>query len=76
MLAEMEMWYDHRDSGELDLQLADANKIFYDTFAMHQDEEGTLARVQEWLCTFRPVLLQSKLSAAVAKRRAARDSGP
>ena len=71
VLAELKMWYELRDEGKLQLAEAAADRIFYDTLQQHEEKKGTLARVQMWLCTFGTVLLQSKLFAAIAKRRAA-----
>ena len=72
-LAELKMWYDHRNEGKLSLAEAAEEEIFYDTVEEHQEKEGTLARIRGWLCTFGSVLLQSKLLAVAAKRRAARN---
>ena len=72
-LAELKMWYDHRNEGKLSLAEAAEEEIFCDTVEEHQEKEGTLARIRGWLCTFGSVLLQSKLLAVAAKRRAARN---
>ena len=72
-LAELKMWCDHRNEGKLSLAEAAEEEIFYDTVEEHQEKEGTMARIRGWLCTFGSVLLQSKLLAVAAKRRAARN---
>ena len=72
-LAELKMWYDHRNEGKLSLAEAAEEEIFYDTVEEHQEKEGTMARIRGWLCTFGSVLLQSELLAVAAKRRAARN---
>ena len=71
---ELKMWYELRDQGKLSLAKTEEEEIFYATVEEHHEKEGSLARVQRWVCTFGSALLQSKLSAAIAKRRAARNN--
>ena len=60
------MWCDCRDSGCL--ELADSEAMLYETFQEHKCREGESALADAWLCAHRPVLLQSKLRAAEARR--------
>ena len=73
-LAELKMWYELRDQGKLSLAKTGEVEIFCATVEEHHNKEGSLARVQRWLCTFGSALLQSELSAATEKRRAARNN--
>ena len=73
-LAELKMRCELRDQGKLSLAKTEEEEIFHANAEEHHKKEGSLARVQRWLCTFGSALLQSKLSAAVAKRRAARNN--
>ena len=73
-LAELKMWCELGDQGKQSLAKTKEEEIFFATVEEHHNKEGSLARVQRWLCTFGSALLQSKLSAAIAKRRAARNN--
>ena len=68
-LREVSVWYDHRDGGVLDLTSSE-DRMFCDTFQEHQHREGDSALADRWLCAWRPVLLQTKLCAAEATRKA------
>ena len=64
------MWYRYKEDGRLEVASL-APGMFYDTFNEHRTKEGEPARVEAWLCAYRPVLLQSKLRATEARRSVA-----
>ena len=67
LLAEVELWYSHKENGELALD-EEEERIFHPNFAEHEEKEGTLSKVKMWLNTFGS-LLQNRLSDMMMKRK-------
>ena len=56
------MWYRYKEEGRLDVTEAEKT-IFNKNFKAHKDKESSAKKVDMWLSTNRPILLQCKLRA-------------
>ena len=68
VLAELKMWYNRREAGELQLQ---EEKMYYSTFERHKEKEGNLFQIRAWLSNFGSIL-QNGYQDAIESRRTRR----
>ena len=61
-LREISMWYRYKEEGLLDITEAE-KAIFYSSYKDHTRAEDSARKVDMWLSTYRPVLIQCKLRA-------------